>query len=87
MVPASSSHKTLNIISYDLALYTIARDLSFFDSGQSHDHACQIETVSTENIRSTREEQEEIVQVALFSAFLPGIYLCLQRCNEYLPER
>lgn len=40
-------------------------------------------------IRSTREEQEEIVQVALFSAFSPGIYLCLQRlrCNEYLPER
>ena len=34
-----------------------------------------------------REEREEIVKVGSFSAFLPGIYLCLQRCNEYLPER
>lgn len=67
----------------NIGLYTIARDLLFFLTADNR----VIMRAKLRQCKSTREEREEIVQVALFYAFLPGIYLCLQRCNEYLPER
>ena len=57
----------------EIALYTIARDLLFSDSGQSRDHACQSGSIKyTRDLRErVRGNRTSCIVFCLFARYLP----------------